>query len=244
MVNAFFFKSTFYNSLKSLFNHSGWFKETYFKWQQSWRCGDYAGQNVAWRQMDQGSRSSVLVTLKCVDIVSKFLYLPFRYQCSQLNDAHVNGLISAASKNKALVFVDVRNNPDVSPELLDMLDNSLKANSLNSSQFHFKPIEVAFKQPAVVHRVAQKHKPSTAKPATHLPKAENAKKKVKTSASAGMVRYSPAKIPLRSPAKRRYCNLFFHLLKSYFHKVKYSLQISSKAQDGWTNYRNWWNRTG
>ena len=67
-------------------------------------------------------------------------------QFCHMTDYHLNGLLQAAGKNQSLEWVDVRNNPNLSPVLVEKLNEVVKINALNNnSSFRFHPIE--FPQP-------------------------------------------------------------------------------------------------
>ena len=64
-------------------------------------------------------------------------------QFCRLDDYQLNDLLQGVAENQSLNLVDVRNNPNLNPVLVEKLNELIALNCLNKSKtFNFQPIEI------------------------------------------------------------------------------------------------------
>ena len=104
-----------------------------------------------------------------------------------MDDPSLNSLIQAAMKNRALVLIDIRYNPNLSESLIGKLKEVLEKNNLNMTDpLKFKSIEMT--QPQTLMTSTRQFKPSTVV-------TETAKKIVKQNSSDKTSRVTPKVVP-------------------------------------------------
>ena len=64
-------------------------------------------------------------------------------QFCRLDDFQLDDILQGVAQNQSLTLLDVRNNPNVNPDLVEKLNEIIAVNRLNKpSSFNFQPIEV------------------------------------------------------------------------------------------------------
>jgi len=71
-------------------------------------------------------------------------------QFCRLDDFQLSDLLQGVAQNQSLTLLDVRNNPNVNPDLVDKLNEIIDVNRLNKpSSFNFQPIKIESKSKLV-----------------------------------------------------------------------------------------------
>ena len=124
-------------------------------------------------------------------------------QYCHLNDAHLSGLVKAAASNPGLVIIDVRNNVNLSRDLLDKLDQVLDMNQINDDQASSASRHRFHRIDYVGHRPVIKARSPASRRSKITLAAAVATPGVRRPPPLSPVWTSRAKRLSRSPAKRR-----------------------------------------
>jgi hypothetical protein len=124
-----------------------------------------------------------------------------------MDDASLHSLIQAATKNRSLVLLDVRNNCNLTESLVEKLDEVLKNNSLSTSgPFKFKSIEMTKSQAPTAMRQSRFTSGASAS-------SDGCKKAVPKIPNEKTSSRVPSKVASRL-TKPRFVNFFFFFLAS------------------------------